>query len=129
MAAGTLYFVIIGFTSTLFTVFGIEGFTAFQLVLFIGVGAGLGLAFGALVGVALGVTTKPGRTPTRQRFVGAVAGALPVLLVTLVEYFTGVVGVLAQDVTTVVVIPTAVAAIGSAALAPNLAPYPKRPET
>ena len=120
MAAGTLYFIIIGFTATLFTVFGLEAFTAFELVLFIGVGAGLGLLLGALTGVAVGLTNSPNSSPTRQRVVGALAGGIPVLAVTLVEYFTGVIGVLAQDLTTVVVIPTVVATIGSAALAPNL---------
>lgn len=120
VAAGTVYFVIIGFTATLFTVFGVEGFTAIELVLFIGIGAGLGLALGAVVGVVLGLVVRPRGTPTRQRVLGALAGGLPVLVLTGVEYFTGVVGVLAQDPTTVVVVPTAVAAIGSAALAPHL---------
>ena len=120
MAAGTLYFIIIGFTATLFSVFGIEGFGAFELILFVGFGAGLGLLFGAVVGVAVGSTFKADRTPTRQRVVGAVAGGVPVLVLTLVEYFVGVTGVLAQDLTTVVVVPTVVAAVGSAALAPNL---------
>ena len=120
MAAGTLYFIIIGFTATLFRVFGIEGFGAFELILFIGLGAGLGLLFGAVVGLAVGLTAGADRTPTRQRVVGALAGGAPVLVLTLIEYFVGVTDVLAQDLTTVVVIPTAVAAIGSAALAPNL---------
>jgi len=122
MAAGTLYFIVIGFTATLFTVFGVEGLGALELILFIGVGAGLGLLFGAVVGVAVGVTANADRTPTRQRVVGAVAGGVPVLALTLVEYFVGVTGVLAQDPTTVVVVPTVVAAIGSAALAPNVTP-------
>lgn len=120
LAAGTLYFIVIGFTATLFTVFGIEGFSAIELVLFIGIGAGLGLVLGVVVGVALGVAVRPGWTPTRQRVIGAVAGGLPVLVLTGVEYLTGVIGVLDQDPTTVMVVPTAVAAIGSAALAPHL---------
>jgi hypothetical protein len=120
MAAGTLYFIVIGFTATLFSVFGIEGFGAFELVLFVGFGAGLGLLLGALVGVVVGVTANGDRSQTRQRVVGAFAGGVPVLGLTLVEYFVGVTRVLAQDVTTVVVVPTVVAAIGSAALAPNL---------
>ena len=122
LAAGTLYFTIIGFTATLFTVFGIEGFSAIELVLFIGIGAGLGLVLGAVVGVALGVAVQPRSTSTRQRVIGAFAGGLPVLVLTGVEYVTGVVGVLDQDPTTVVVVPTVVAAIGSAALAPHLSP-------
>ena len=122
IAAGTLYFVIIGLTSTLFTVFGVEGPTAFQLVLFIGVGAALGLALGAVVGTALGIGVRPGRPAPQQRIAGALLGGVPVLALTLAEYFTGAIGVLAHDITTVVVIPTAVAAIGSAVLAPNLTP-------
>ena len=47
LAAGTLYFIIIGFTATLFTVFGIEGFSALELVLFIGI---LTTLFSALMG-------------------------------------------------------------------------------
>jgi hypothetical protein len=121
MAAGTLYFIIIGFTATLFTVFGIEGFTAFELVLFIGVGAALGLVLGVVVGLSLGLTVGRSSSRTRQRAVGALAGGVPVLALTLIEYATGAIGVLAQDITTVVVIPTVVATIGSAALAPNLA--------
>ena len=120
LAAGTLYFVVIGFTSTLFTVFGVEGLTAFQLVLFIGIGAGLGLLLGVVVGIALGVSVRPEASPTRKRVIGALAGGLPVLVITGAEYFTGVIGVLDQEPTTVVVVPTAVAAIGCAALAPNL---------
>jgi uncharacterized integral membrane protein len=120
MASGTLYFIIIGFTATLFTVFGVEGFTAMELVLFVGVGAGLGLLLGVVVGVVLGLVVRPGRSAGRQRVIGALAGGLPVLVLTGIEYFTGVVGVLAQDPTTVVVVPTAIAAIGSAALAPHL---------
>ncbi|HEX5018438.1 MAG TPA: hypothetical protein VFX15_12745 [Actinomycetes bacterium] len=122
LAAGTLYFVIIGLTSTLFTVFGVEGLSAFQLVLFIGVGAALGLALGAVVGIALGTGIRAGRPASQQRVAGALLGGAPVLVLTLVEYVTGAIGVLAQDITTVVVIPTAVATIGSAALAPNLTP-------
>lgn len=120
LAAGTLYFAVIGFTSTLFTVFGVEGLTAFQLVLFIGIGAGLGLLLGVVVGIALGVSVRPEASPTRKRVIGALAGGLPVLVITGAEYFTGVIGVLDQEPTTVVVVPTAVAAIGCAALAPNL---------
>ena len=120
LAAGTLYFVVIGFTSTLFTVFGVEGLTAFQLVLFIGIGAGLGLLLGVVVGIALGVSVRPEASPTRKRVIGALAGGLPVLAITGAEYFTGVIGVLDQEPTTVVVVPTVVAAIGCAALAPNL---------
>lgn len=120
MAAGTFYFGIIGLTSTLFSVFGVEGFTALELVLFIGIGAALGLLMGLIVGITLALALRPDWTVTRQRVVGALAGGLPVLVLTGVEYVTGVVGVLDQDPTTVVVIPTAVAAIGSAAMAPRI---------
>lgn len=124
MAAGTLYFLIIGFTATLFTVFGIEGFGWFELVLFIGVGTALGLSFGAIVGLSVGLSlgryARSTRTPWQQRVVGGLAGGVPVLALTLAEYFIGVVGVLGQDITTVVIVPTVVAAIGCAALAPHV---------
>lgn len=121
LAAGTLYFGIIGLTAMLFAVFGVEGLSALDLVLFIGIGAALGLAMGLVVGVALGLTARQARTVTRQRVLGGLAGGLPVLALTGLELATGVIGVLDQDPTTVVVIPTVVATIGSAAMAPRIA--------
>lgn len=120
LAAGTLYFVIIGFTATLFSVFGVGGFSGIGLVLFIGIGALLGLVLGLSVGLVLGLALRPLSTPWRTRLLGAALGAVPVLAVTVTDYFTGVIGVLAPDVTTVVVVPTAVAAIGSASMATTL---------
>ena len=121
LAAGTLYFGIIGLTATLFSVFGVEGSPALALVLFVGVGAALGLFLGLVVGVVLGLTVRSDRTELRQRVLGGLAGGLPVLVLTGLEYATGVVGVLDQDPTTVIVIPTAVATIGAAAMAPRIA--------
>jgi hypothetical protein len=120
LAAGTLYFVIIGFTATLFSVFGIGGLSGLGLVLFIGIGALLGLILGVLVGLTLGVALRALSTPWRTRLLAAALGASPVLALTLAEYLTGFIGVLAKDITTVVVVPTAVAAIGSAGLATTL---------
>ncbi len=52
------------------------------------------------------------------------------LAFTLWEYVTETIGVLEPDVTTVIAVPTLVAATGCAALAPRLAGgnQPKRPE-
>lgn len=124
LAAGTLYFGIIGLTATLFAVFGVEGLSALELVLFIGIGAALGLFMGLVVGVALGLTVRPSRTVARQRVLGGLAGGLPVLALMGLEYAAGVVGVLDQDPTTIVVIPTVVAVIGSAAMAPRISSGP-----
>jgi hypothetical protein len=124
MAAGTMYFIIIGVTATLFTVFGVEGLGWFELVLFIGVGAALGLLFGVIVGLSVGLTASRAAfstwTPWRQRLAGGLAGGVPVLALALVEYLTGVIGILSQEFTTVVIVPTVVAAVGSAALAPHV---------
>jgi hypothetical protein len=120
MAAGTLYFAIIGLTATLFSVFGVEGSPALALVLFIGMGAALGLFLGLVVGVVLGLTVRSERTEVRQRVLGGLAGGLPVLALTGLEYVTGVVGVLDPEPTTVIVIPTAIATIGGAAMAPRI---------
>jgi energy-converting hydrogenase Eha subunit A len=120
LAAGTLYFVIIGFTATLFSVFGAGGFGGIGLVLFIGIGALFGLVLGLLVGLVLGLALRPMSTPWRTRMLAAALGAAPVLAVVVPEYFTGFIGVLAQDATTVIVVPTAVAAIGSAGMSTRL---------
>jgi len=118
--AGTLYFIIIGFTATLFSVFGAGSVGGVGLVLFIGVGALLGLVLGLLVGLVLGLALRPLSTLWRTRMLAAGLGAAPVLAVTVPEFFTGFIGVLAPDATTVVVVPTAVAAIGSAGMSTRL---------
>jgi hypothetical protein len=123
LAAGTLYFVIIGFTATLFTVFGVGGMGGLGLVLFIGIGALLGLVLGVLVGAALGIGLRSLSTAWRTRMLGAALGASPVLAFTLAEYLVGFIGVLAPDVTTVVIVPTAVAAVGSASMATRVADH------
>lgn len=103
--------------------------------LFVGVGALAGLALGLLVAVAMAlllpwVNRGGGDQTVRLRWAGAVAGGLPVFLVTLTALLGGWLGPLDADVTTVVVVPVAVAAIGSAAAAPGLCSryQPKRPE-
>jgi hypothetical protein len=125
LAVGTLYFLIIG----ALTVFGgivtasIPPFLWF--VLFVGKGALLGLLLGAAVAVTMTaflprVSRGGGDQRSRLRWAGAVTAGLPVLALTLAEQLTGVVGVLDPEVTTVVVIPTLVAAASGAAAAPGL---------
>jgi len=130
LAAGTLYFIMIGALSVFTSVLGSEPLSLFGLVLFVGVGAALGLLLGAVTGVSLAAVAHRGQTVTTQRILGAAAGGVPVLVFTLWEYVTDTVGVLEPDVTTVIAVPTLVAAIGCAALAPRLAggDQPKRPE-
>ena len=130
LAAGTLYFIVIGALSIFTSVLGGEPLSLFGLVLFIGVGAGLGLLLGTVTGLSLAAATPLASTMKTQRIVGAIAGGLPVLGIALWEYATETIGVLGADVTTVVAVPTLVATVGSAALAPRLAEegQPKRPE-
>lgn len=121
LAAGTVYFIMIAALSIFTSVLGGDALSLFGLVLFVGAGAGLGLCLGAVVGVSLAATASLARGAGIQRTLGAVAGGLPVLAFTVWEYLTQTLGLLAADVTTVIVIPTVVATIGSAALAPRLA--------
>lgn len=130
LAAGTLYFIIIAALSIFTTVVAGGALSLFGLVLFLGVGAGLGLLLGVATGVTVAAALPLAHGVTVQRVVGGIAGGLPVLAFTVWEYRTGTIGVLVADVTTVIAVPTLVAAIGSAALAPRLAEetQPKRPE-
>jgi N-acetylmuramic acid 6-phosphate (MurNAc-6-P) etherase len=126
LAAGTLYFIVIAALSIFTTVLASGSLSLFGLVLFVGVGAGLGLLLGVIDGAALPLASGV----NQQRVVGGLAGGLPVLAFTAWEYQTGTIGVLAADITTVIAVPTIVAAIGCAAFAPRLAAQaqPKRPE-
>jgi hypothetical protein len=130
LAAGTLYFIVVAALALFTSVLGGEALSLFGLVLFIGVGAGLGLLLGAVTGVSLAALLPMTRTPKGQRILGGAAGGLPVLAFTAWEYLTESIGVLEPDITTVIVVPTTVAAIGCAALAPRAAggDQPKRPE-
>ncbi len=130
LAAGTLYFIMIAALSIFTSVLGGEPLSLFGLVLLVGVGAGLGLFLGAVTGVSLAAAVPMARTVKTQRVLGAAAGGLPVLAFTLWEYVTETIGALEPDITTVIAVPTLVAAIGCAALAPGLAGgnQPKRPE-
>jgi hypothetical protein len=125
LAAGTLYFLVIGML-TLFNGVLVSNIpTLLWLVLFIGAGAGLGLLFGLVAAAAMAlvlprVSRSGGDQKRRLRWAGAVAAGLPVLLVTATEQWAGSIGLLSPDVTTVVVIPTAIAASGGAAAAPAL---------
>jgi hypothetical protein len=131
LGAGTLYFIVIAALSIFTTVLAGGSLSLFGLVLFVGVGAGLGVLLGVIAGAALAVALPFADGMTKQRVMGGIAGGLPVLAFTVWEYRTGTIGVLAPDLTTVIAVPTLVAAIGSAALAPRLAAedQPKRPET
>ncbi|MEO8329436.1 MAG: hypothetical protein ABI586_05470 [Candidatus Nanopelagicales bacterium] len=125
IVAGTLYFLVIGML-TLFTgVLTSQVPGLLWLVLFVGAGAGLGLAFGLIAAASLAVVVplanrSASDKTVRLRVAGALAAGLPILAITVFEQLTGVIGVLSSDVTTVVVIPTAVAACGGAATAPAL---------
>ena len=119
LAAGTLYFIVIGIL-TLFNGVLVSNIpTLVWLVLFIGAGAGLGLLFGLVAAVAMTfvlprVSRSAGDPKRPLRLAGAVAAGLPVLVVTATEQWAGSIGVLSPDITTVVVIPTVIAACGGA---------------
>ena len=125
LAAGTLYFIVIGML-TLFNGVLVSNIpTPLWLVLFIGAGAGLGLLFGLIAAGAMTLVLPPvsrgaGDQKRRLRWAGAAAAGFPVLVVTSAEQWAGSIGVLSPDVTTVVVIPTVIAACGGAAAAPAL---------
>ncbi|HVQ86667.1 MAG TPA: hypothetical protein VMT88_00645 [Actinomycetes bacterium] len=125
LAAGTIYFIVIG-VLTLFNGVLISSVpTMLWLVLFIGAGAGLGLALGLIAAAVMAIVLPPvdrgaGDQSRRLRWAGAAAAGLPVLVFTTVEQLTGAIGVLSPDVTTVIVIPTVIAACGGAAAAPAL---------
>ncbi|MCZ3385607.1 MAG: hypothetical protein LH630_01230 [Actinomycetia bacterium] len=130
LAAGTLYFIMIAALSIFTSVLGGAALSLFGLVLFVGVGAGLGLLLGVIAGASMAAIVPMARRVSSQRILGSIAGGLPVLFFTVWEYLTESIGLLAPDLTTVVAVPTLVAAIGSAAHAPRLADgdQPKRPE-
>lgn len=140
MVAGVVYFLVLATLSLFGGVVSGDTVNLLGLVLLVGVGAasglGLGLVAGATAGVALRVVTSTGSRSPRLRLVGALAAGLPVLALTSVELLTGVVGVLAPEPTTVVVLPTLVAAVVGASSAPGLVArgaspgrQPNRPET
>lgn len=122
LAAGTLYFIVIAALSLFIAVLDGQGLSLIGLVLFIGSGAGLGLLLGVVTGVAVAAVAPLGRTPTTRRVIGGFAAGLPVLAFTTWEYLTETIGVLAPDITTVIAVPTLVAAVGGAALSGLFAP-------
>ena len=130
IGAGTLYFIMIGALTIFTSVLSSAQPSLFGLVLFVGVGAALGLLLGLVSGISLAVVIPHVHGKTAQRLVGALAVGLPVLAFTVWEYTTETVGVLLPDITTVIAVPTIVASIASAAMAPGLAEQtqPKRPE-
>ncbi|HVQ18374.1 MAG TPA: hypothetical protein VMT27_04980 [Actinomycetes bacterium] len=133
LAAGTLYFLVIGALTVLFGVLTADVPPLLWLVLFVGTGAGLGLLLGLASAASLAVvlprvdrpSNRPGNRPSqdrspRVRLAGGVAAGVPVLALTLLEQTTGAVGALSADFGTVVLIPTAIAVAGGAAAAPSL---------
>ncbi len=121
LAAGTLYFIVIAALSLFVAVLDGQALSLFGLVLFIGVGAGLGLVLGVVTGLSVAAVASHGRTPTAVRVLGGFAGGLPVLAFTTWEYLTDTIGVLSPDITTVIAVPTFVATIGGAGLAGRFA--------
>jgi len=130
LASGTLYFIVIGALTFFTSVLVNQQVTLLWFVLFIGAGAGIGLALGVICAASMSVflpriDRSASTAIRRSRIVGGVACGVPVFALTLVEQVTGWVGVLAPEFTTVVVIPTAVAALAGAAAAPDLLNLPR----
>jgi len=135
-AVGTLYFIVIGAVTFFGGVLTAAVAPLLWFVLFVGAGAALGLVFGLVVAAVMTVTLPRvsgagGDQERRLRLAGAAAAGIPVFVLTMTEQLTNVVGLLSPDLTTVVVIPTAVAIGAGAASAPGLCArnQPKRPET
>ncbi|MEO8106368.1 MAG: hypothetical protein ABI720_03535 [Actinomycetes bacterium] len=122
LAAGTLYFIVIAALSIFTAVLDGQALSLFGLVLFIGVGAGLGLVLGVVTGLSVAAVAGRGRTPTARRILGGLAAGLPVLAITTWEYLTDTIGILDADVTTVIAVPTLVATVGGAAMTGRFAP-------
>jgi hypothetical protein len=136
LVTGVVYFVVIGALVAFGAVLGAGSTTLLGLVLFVGAGAACGLALGLAAGLTGGLAlrvaaSRPGVTAGRLRVVAGVAAGGTVLVATAWEQVTGTVGLLDPDVTTVVVIPTLVAAVVGSSSAPGLVTkgQPKRPET
>jgi hypothetical protein len=125
IVAGVVYFVVIAALVAFDAVLGAGGTTLLGLVLLVGIGVACGLGLGLVAGLADGLVLRAahrrGVSATRLRVLGGLAAGGCVLACTLVEQTTGVVGVLDPDITTVVVIPTLVAAAVGSASAPGLA--------
>jgi MFS family permease len=135
LVAGTLYFIVLGALTFFGGVITSSVPPALWFVLFVGTGAIVGLVLGLLVAVAMtlvlpSVNRRGGDQVKRLRWVGAAAAGVPVLLATMGILVFGGLGLLSADVTSVVLVPTFVAAAGGAATAPTLCSryHPKRPE-
>ena len=139
IVAGVLYFTVLAALIAFGALLGSGSTTALALVLFVGAGVacglGLGLVSGLVTGSTLALLTRTGSpSTTAVRVAGGVAAGGTVLVLTLAEQLVGVVGILTPDLTTVVVIPTAVAVVVGSASAPSLVDaarrgQPKRPLT
>ena len=125
LAAGTVYFLVIGALTFFTSVLVNQQVTLLWFVLFIGAGAGLGLLFGLICAATMAVVLpmidrESARAGFYARIVGALACGVPVFVLTMAEQALGWVGVLAPEFTTVVVVPTFVAVCAGAAAAPDL---------
>ncbi|HET6496930.1 MAG TPA: hypothetical protein VFH61_16370 [Thermoleophilia bacterium] len=138
IVAGVLYFSVLAALIAFGALLGSGSTTMFALVLFVGAGVacglGLGLAAGLVGGTTLAVLARDGApSEAALRVAGGAAAGGTVLILTLAEQLTGMVGLLTPDLTTVVVIPTAVAVAVGTASAPGLVAaqrgQPKRPLT
>lgn len=121
LAAGTLYFIVIAALSMFVAVLDGQSLSLFGLVLFVGVGAGLGLLLGLVTGVAVAAVVPLGQTTIARRVLGGLAAGAPVLAFTTWEYLTETIGVLSPEITTVIAVPTLVATVGGAALSGRFA--------
>lgn len=136
VATGVVYFVVIAALVAFGSLVGGGSSSLLGLVLLVGAGVACGLALGLVAGLTAGLAlraaaSRPGVTAGRLRVVGGVVAGATVLVATAWEQVTGTIGVLDPDVTTVVVIPTLVAAVVGSSSAPGLVAkgQPKRPET
>ena len=134
LIAGTLYFLVIGVLTMFGGVLTQQSTSVLWLVLFVGSGAGCGLVLGvwaaAAVYGALAVLLRRAAaagssvSDVQERIWSGAAAAVAVGLVASVSMVTGIPGLLAPDITTVVVIPMIIAAFAAATT-----DQPKRPET
>ena len=139
IVAGVLYFTVLAALIAFGALLGSGSTTVLALVLFVGAGVACGLGLGLVAGLVAGstlalMTRTQSPSTTAVRVAGGVAAGGTMLILTLAEQLAGVVGILTPDLTTVVVIPTAVAVVVGSASAPGLVDaarrgQPKRPLT
>ena len=134
LIAGTLYFLVIGVLTMFGGVLTQQSTSVLWLVLFVGSGAGCGLVLGVWAAAVVhggrvvllrrAAATGSSVSDVQERVWSGAAAAIAVGLVASVSMVTGIPGLLAPDITTVVVIPMIIAAFAAATT-----DQPKRPET